>query len=78
MFKPTATMRAYVGTPAGPELRIVPEPWAAAEALVRVDKAATETVHPFWVYRSGDPVGENRAILARLTAHGLLTVAGGD
>jgi NADPH2:quinone reductase len=32
------TMRAYVGTPAGPELRTVPDPQPApAEALVQVE-----------------------------------------
>jgi NADPH:quinone reductase len=33
---------------------------------------ARQTVHPFWVYGSGEPVGEDLAILARLTARGLL------
>jgi NADPH:quinone reductase len=31
-----------------------------------------QTVHPFYVYGSGEPVGEDLAILARLTARGLL------
>jgi NADPH:quinone reductase len=31
-----------------------------------------QTVHPFWVYGSGEPVGEDLSILARLTARGLL------
>jgi NADPH:quinone reductase len=33
---------------------------------------ARQTVHPFWVYGSGEPVGEDLAQLARLTARGLL------
>jgi NADPH2:quinone reductase len=33
---------------------------------------ARQTVHPFWVYGSGEPVGEDLATLARLTARGLL------
>jgi NADPH2:quinone reductase len=33
---------------------------------------ARQTVHPFWVYGSGESVGEDLAILARLTARGLL------
>jgi NADPH2:quinone reductase len=31
-----------------------------------------QTVHPFWVHGSGEPVGEDLAALARLTARGLL------
>jgi NADPH2:quinone reductase len=33
---------------------------------------ARQTVHPFWVYGSGEPIGEDLAHLARLTARGLL------
>jgi NADPH2:quinone reductase len=33
---------------------------------------ARQTVHPFWVHGSGEPVGEDLADLARLTARGLL------
>jgi NADPH:quinone reductase len=33
---------------------------------------ARQTVHPFWVYGPGEPVGEDLAVLARLTARGLL------
>jgi NADPH:quinone reductase len=33
---------------------------------------AHQTVHPFWVYGSGEPVGEDLADLVRLTARGLL------
>jgi NADPH2:quinone reductase len=33
---------------------------------------ARQTVHPFWVHGSGEPVGEDLAELARLTARGLL------
>jgi NADPH2:quinone reductase len=33
---------------------------------------ARQTVHPFWVHDSGEPVGEDLADLARLTARGLL------
>jgi NADPH:quinone reductase len=33
---------------------------------------ACQTVHPFWVYGPGEPVGEDLAVLARLTARGLL------
>jgi NADPH2:quinone reductase len=31
-----------------------------------------QTVHPFWVYGSGEPIGEDLSILARLTARGSL------
>jgi NADPH2:quinone reductase len=31
-----------------------------------------QTVHPFWVHGSGEPIGEDLATLARLTARGLL------
>jgi NADPH:quinone reductase len=33
---------------------------------------ARQTIHPFWVYGSGEPVGADLAELARLTAGGLL------
>lgn len=33
---------------------------------------ARQTVHPFWVYGSGEPVREDLAVLAGLTARGLL------
>jgi NADPH2:quinone reductase len=33
---------------------------------------ARQTIHPFWVHGSGEPVGEDLAVLARLTARGLV------
>jgi NADPH:quinone reductase len=33
---------------------------------------ARQTLHPFWVFGSGEPVGEDLGILLRLTARGLL------
>jgi NADPH:quinone reductase len=45
---------------------------AAAITISSFRAHVRQTVHPFWVYRSGEPVGEDLAILARLTAGGLL------